>query len=146
LSEEHRKKKKLWEVDPHMYNTGQRSSFLERHVLPTVRTAAKFALIALALTYPLYLVYIGLAYGGLAFWSFLAGSSGIIGLIIWKLGFAPNYSRWDLGLKRMLGVFGGFALAFGLYIGLIYLKTLILPISIAVLSVGLFFVLRRRRL
>jgi hypothetical protein len=146
LSEESRKKKKIWEVDPHMYDTRQRSSFLERRILPTVRTAAKFGLITLALTYPLYLVYIGLAYGGLAFWSFLAGSSGIIGLILWKLGFAPNYSRWDLGFKRMLGVFGGFAVAFGFYIGLIYLKTLMLPISFALLSVGLFFVLRRGRL
>ena len=129
-----------------MYKAGHSSSFLEKHIVPTVRTVAKFTLFALALTYPLYLVYVGLAYGGLAFWSFLAGSSAIIGLVLWKLGFAPNYARWDLGIKRMIGVFGGFAIAFGFYVGLIYLKTLILPISFALLGVGLLFILRRGRL
>jgi hypothetical protein len=145
MPDESEEKKRLWEVDPHLYEKGARAGFLERWVLPRLKVLGKFILIALALTYPIYLVYVGLAYGGIAFWSFLGGSFAVIGVILWKLGFASHYSNWDIGFRGLLGVIAGGMLAIGFYIGLIYAKTLLLPIAFALLGVGLFFVLRRAR-
>jgi hypothetical protein len=129
-----------------MYDKGRKAGFLERRLLPIFKSVGRFGLIGLALTYPLYLVYVGVAYGGLAFWSFLVGSMAIIGLVLWKLGFASHYSSWDIGFKRMVGAVAGFVVAMGFYMGLIYAKTWMLPISFALLGVGVFIILRRSRL
>lgn len=144
MPDDSEKKKRLWEVDPYMFDKRPRAGFLERRVLPALRTVGRFVLIGLALTYPIYLVYVGLVYGGLAFWSFLGGSLVAIGLILWKLGFASHYSTWGAGFTGLWGVVGGGVIAIGFYLGLIYLKTLLLPIAFGVLGVGLLFVLRRR--
>lgn len=146
MPDESEKKKRLWEVDPYLYEKGARAGFLERWVLPRLKVLGKFSLIALALTYPLYLVYVGLVYGGLAFWSFLGGSFVAVGVILWKLGFASHYANWDIGVRGLLGVVGGGVLAIGFYVGLIYAKTLLLPIAFSLLAIGLFFVLKKARL
>jgi len=123
LSEEPDKKKRLWQVDPTMYRKGPRAGFFERRVLPPFRQAGKFLLIGMALTYPLYLVYVGLVYGGIAFWAFFAGSFAAIAIIISKLGYAGNFRQWDIGLKKMAAVMLGFLAAFAFYAGLVNLKT-----------------------
>jgi len=79
-------------------------------------------LYGLAISYPIYLVYVGLRFGGLAFWGFLAGSIGLMGIIIARLGYASNFRNGDISLKRTLGLFLGFLLAIGFYGGLIYLR------------------------
>jgi hypothetical protein len=120
---EGRKKRKLWEVDPSIFELGHNASFVERRILPPLRQLGKFGLYALALTYPIYLIYVGLAFGGLAFWGFLA----------------------DISLGRTVGIFLGFVVAVGFYGGLIYLKTLFVPIAFGIVAVGLFLVLRRSK-
>lgn len=144
MPEDSDKKKRLWEVDPYMFEKGPKPGFVERRILPTLKNLGKYGLIGLALTYPLYLVYIGLVYGGLAFWSFLFGSSAVIGVILWKLGFAAHYASWGTSYKSMIGVIGAGFVAIGFYIGLFYLKTWLLPIAFALSAVGFFFVLRRK--
>ena len=146
MPEDSDEKERLWEVDPHLYDKGPKAGFLARRILPVLKTLGRFSLIGLALTYPLYLVLVGVVYGGLAFWSFLAGSMTIIGLVLWKLGLASHYASWDIGFKRMLGAIGGFVVAIGFYLGLFYVKTWLLPISFALLGIGVFFVLKRSRL
>lgn len=99
----------------------------------------------LAITYPIYLVYIGLAFGGLAFWGFLAASIAILGIVLARLGYASNFRHWDISFKRTLGLLLGFPLALGLYAGLIYLKTWSVPIAFGLAGVGLIVVLKRSK-
>jgi hypothetical protein len=144
LTEEPDKKKKLWEVDPMLFQKGRKGSLLQRRIVPSLRQIGKFSLICLALTYPIYLVLIGLVFGGVAFWSFLGGSVAVIGIIISRLGFAPNFRNWDVGGKGMIGLVLGFLVAVAFYTGLLYLKTwLVLPAIL--LGFGAFFVVRRLR-
>jgi hypothetical protein len=140
---EQRKKKKLWEVDPSIFEPGRKASLFQRRILPPLRQLGKFGLYAFAITYTVYLVYVGLAYGGLAFWSFFAGSVMVMGVTITKLGYASNFRHWDLGSKRTLGVLLGFAVAAGFYVGLIYARTLFIPIAFGLIGLGVFLVWRR---
>jgi len=140
------KKRKLWNADPSIFELGRKASFLERRILPALRQAAKFGLYTLAIAYPIFLVYIGLAFGGLVFWTFFAGSIALIGVALTKLGYASNFRHWDVSLKRTAGVFLGFLIAASFYAGIIYLKTLLVPVAFALLALGLLLVLRRTRL
>jgi len=140
---EHRKKQRSWEVDPSIFEPGRKASFFERLILPLLRQTGKFGLYALAITYPIYLVYVRLASGGVAFWSFFAGSVIIMGATIMKLGYAPNFRHWDIGLKKTLGVLLGFAVAAGFYGGLIYARTFFVPIAFGLVGLGVFLVLRQ---
>jgi hypothetical protein len=142
---EEREKRKLWDVDPSIFEAGRKASFYERRVFPILRQTAKFGLYGLAIAYPIYLVYVGLAFGGLVFWTFFAGSIALIGVVITKLGYAPNFRHWDISLRRTVSVFLGFALAAGFYAGIIYLKSWVLPIVLGLLVFGLLLVLRRRK-
>jgi hypothetical protein len=137
------KKRKLWDVDPSIFKPGRKASFYERRIVPPLRQIGKFGLYSLAISYPLYLVYVGLAFGGLAFWGFLAGSMALMGIIIARLGYSSNFRNWDTSLKRTLGLILGFLLAIGFYGGLIYLKTWFLPIGFGLAGVGLLLMLRR---
>ena len=89
------------------------------------------------------MVYVGVAYGGLAFWSFFAVSVMIMGVTITKLGYASNFRHWNIGLKRTLGVLLGFAVAVGFYSGLIYARTFFVPIAFGLIGLGVFLVWRR---
>jgi hypothetical protein len=143
LPEESDEKKRLWKVDPSMYEKGPSARFVERRVVPVLRHVGKWVLLALAFTYPIYLVYIGVAFGGIVFWAFLAGSFAVIGVIITRLGFASNFRDWDFGGKRMSGVVLGFLVAMGFYGGLIYLRTWLIPTVILLGGLGLLLAVRR---
>jgi hypothetical protein len=144
LPEEH-KKRRLWELDPSIFEPGRRASFFERRIAPPLRQLGKFSLYSLALTYPIYLVLVGLAFGGLAFWGFLAGSIAVMGIILWRLGYASNFRHWEISLKRSVGLLLGFPLAIGFYGGLIYLKIWLVPIAFGFAGFGLLLILRRSR-
>ena len=142
---EKNKKRKLWEVDPSIFEPGRKASFFERRILPPLRQIGKFGLYALAITYPIYLVYVGVAYGGLAFWSFFAGSVMVMGVTITKLGYASNFRHWDIGMKRTIGVILGFAVAASFYAGLVYARVLFVPVALGLVGLGVFIVWRRSR-
>jgi hypothetical protein len=144
LPEEPRKRR-LWEFDPSIFEPGRRASFFERRIAPPLRQLGKFSLYSLALTYPIYLVLVGLAFGGLAFWGFLAGSIAVMGIILWRLGYASNFRHWDISLKRSVGLLLGFPLAIGFYGGLISLKIWLVPIAFGFAGFGLLLILRRSR-
>jgi hypothetical protein len=142
---EQTKKKKLWEVDRSMFEPGRKAGFFERRIIPPLRQIGKFGLYGLTISYPIYLVYVGVAFGGLAFWGFFAGSLAVMGAMITKLGYASNFRHWDISLKRTVGVVVGFAIAASFYGGLIYLTTWFAPIAIALGGLGVLLVLRRSK-
>lgn len=139
------KKRKLWEVDPSIFEPGPQASFFKRRILPNLRTLGKFGLYALAVSYPIYLIYVGVAYGGLAFWGFFAGSVIVMGLTITKLGYSSHFKHWDIGMKRMMGVILGFVVAAGFYSGLFYARVLFVPVALGLIGLGMFFVWKRSR-
>jgi len=145
LSDDPDKRKKLWNVDPTMYDRSRSAGFVERRVIPPLRQFGKFALIALGLTYPIYLVYVGLAFGGIAFWSFLVGSFAVIGLLLTRLGFAANFRDWDVSMRRMATVTLAFFATMGFYVSLIYLRTWIVPVALLLVGAGAYFVIREVR-
>ncbi len=81
--------------------------------------------------------------GAIAFYGFLAGSFGIIGIVIKKLGFDSDLKNWDIGLRKMTGVIVGFFVAIGFYAGILYLGTWFAPSAFLLFLLGVFLVLKR---
>src|SRR5260370_37560498 len=90
-----------------------------------------------AISYPIYLVYVGLRFGGPGFWGFLAGSIGLMGIIIARLGCASNFRNCDISLKRTLGLLLGFLLAIGFYGGPMYRQPWLSPVGVGLATVAL---------
>ena len=140
-----RKKRPLWVFDPTVFQPGPKASILERTGRP-FRSLGKYLLYGLALTYPLYLVILGVAFGGLVFWTAFAGSVALMGVVIAKAGYARNFENWDIGFKKMGALVVAFLATLGLYLGLIHLRLLVLPIFAAILVTGLLIFVRRGRI
>lgn len=140
---EQRKKRRLWEVDPSIFQPGRKASFFERRIVPPLKQVGGFSLLALAIAYPILLVIVGVAFGGLVFWSVMAGSIVVIAVVIEKLGYASNFRNWDVSFRRMAALVLGFVIAWSFYAGLFYLKLWLVPIAVTLLSLGLLVVLRR---
>ena len=140
-----RKKGRLWEFDPATFQPGPKAGLLER-VLRPVRSLGKYLLFALAFAYPLYLVILGVAFGGLVFWGAFAGSIAVIGIVITKAGYSNNFRNWDIGMKKMGGLVIAFLVTLGFYFGLFYLRLLVVPVFVAVLILGLFLSIRKGKI
>jgi hypothetical protein len=137
-----RKKRPLWQFDPTAFQPGPRAGILERIRTP-FRSLGRYLLYALALTYPLYLVILGIAFGGLVFWTAFVGSIALMGIIITKAGYARNFQNWDISLSKMGALVLAFMATLALYLGIIHLRLLVVPIFAAILVVGLLiYVLR----
>jgi hypothetical protein len=137
-----RKKRPFWEFDPTAFQPGPKARILER-VLTPFRSLGKYLLFALALTYPLYIVILGVAFGGLVFWTAFGGSVALMGIIITKAGYARNFQNWDISMKKMGALVVAFLATLGLYLGIIHLRILVVPVFAAILVLGLLiFVLR----
>lgn len=130
-----RKKRPLWQFDPTIFQPGPKASIVERAARP-FRSLAKYGLYGLAFAYPLYLVIIGIALGGLAFWSAFAGSVALMGIIITKAGYSRNFQNWDISFTKMGALVLAFVATLGLYLGFIHLGLLVVPIFAAILVIG----------
>jgi hypothetical protein len=138
-----KRRKKLWEVDPSVYILGPKPGF-RAHIVGWFRAIGKVALYAMFFAYPLVLPIIGVAFGGLAFWTTLGGSVVVISVILERFGFARTFAERDFPFfKSTLALFGGFLCALGFYLGLFVLQWWILPIIIALVSVALLIALRK---
>jgi hypothetical protein len=122
------RKTRLWHFDPSVFQPGPKAGFFERQLSSPARALGRHALYGLAFSYPLFLVTIGVLFGGIVFWPTLVGSVGLIYLIITKTGYAANFASWDVGNKKFIGLVGGFGMALALVYGLIYLSLWIVPI------------------
>jgi len=142
---EPRKKRPLWQFDPTTFQPGPKANVIERATRP-FRSLARYGLYGLALTYPLYLVIIVIAFGGIVFWPAFAGSIALMGIIITKAGYARNFQNWDISFRKMGALVLAFVATFGLYLGLIHLRLLVVPIFAAILVVGLAIYIIRGKL
>jgi len=137
------KKRRLWDIDPSIFELRRRASLFERRIIPPSRQLGKYGLYGLAITYLFYLVFVGLAFGGLVFWAFLVGSMSVFGIVIARLGYGSNFRHHDVSLKRTAGLLLSFPLAAGFYGELIYLKSWFVPVALVLVALGIIFVLRR---
>ncbi len=139
-----KKKRKLWEVDPTVYETLRRLGPLGR-VLELSRSLGRIVLYILLIGYPLILPIIGVAFGPVVFWGTFAGSVSVIAFLVSKFGYAKNFDRQDFPfLKSLLGICGGFFCAAGFFLGLFYLSWFVIPIFAGLLGLIFFVVLRKQ--
>jgi hypothetical protein len=145
-TEEEEKKRRLWEFDPTMFESGRRAGFFERYFTWWLRKIGKYSLYAIAFLWPVLIVAIGVAFGGLAFWVSFLASFAIIGFVIRRLGFEANFANWNVSNTKFAGLIFAFAVAMGFYLGIIYLKIWLLPIAVGVLGVTFVLgILRKNR-
>jgi hypothetical protein len=138
------RKSRLWQFDPSVFQPAPKAGFLQRYIVSPVRSLGGLSIIAFAFAYPLILVGIALVFGAIIFWASLAGSLGLIWVIIKIAGYEDNYAGWDVPLRRFLGLVGGFGIVAGLYEGFIYINRWIVPIFAAILVLALIIGLRRK--
>ena len=137
------RKTRLWQFDPSVFQPGPKARFLERYIIGRARSLGKYTLYALAFSYPVTLVSLGIVFGGLVFWSAFASSVSLMWLIIRKAGYARNFANWGVGNRRFLGLFGAFGIVLGFFYGIIYLREWVFPISGGVLVIALILGVRR---
>ena len=141
------REKKMWTVDPSIFKPGPQDTKLRSRIAGLAKSIGRSAFFLFLFIYPLTLVISGILYGGLVFWSLTIGSLGVIGLILWKGGYAGNFSGRNPSLKRQIpALFIAFLMALGFYAGLIILKIWLLPIVITILVLSLAVTLRKTRL
>jgi hypothetical protein len=135
--------KKLWKVDAAIYRKGKETSFPAR-LVESLKTAGRSALFAVLLVYPLMLVILGIVFGGLIFWATLGGSIALIWLILTKAGYAKNFEQSNPRLLRQLTALTiAFVILVGYYEALFHFGVWVLPVLLAILSVGIVYVFRR---
>ena len=139
------KKRRLWEIDPSIFQPGRKATLPERVAQP-FKDIAKYLIFALAMAYPLGLVTVGLVYGGVVFWATFFASIAAIGIIITKAGYARNFQHWDISLRKMGGLVVAFFMALGFYLGLIYLKTWMIPVVALIMGLGLILIMRKPKI
>lgn len=141
------KKHHFWQVSPKMFEQRHNSGFFDRKIVVFLRSSARNSLYVLALLYPVYLVLVGLIFGGIAFWLFLLGSFAVVGILVSKLGYSRNFTSWgEFSFKRLGAFFLAFLITMGFYLGIIYLRGWFVIVAFPLLGVALvlFLVLRNR--
>jgi hypothetical protein len=133
-----RRKTRLWQFDPSVFQPGSKASFLERYVLGRAKSIAKYTLYSLAFLYPIVLVSLGIMFGGLVFWGAFAGSVGLMWLVITRTGYAKNFAGWGVVRKTwLIEVVGAFSILLAFFYGLIHMDVWFLPIFGGVVIVAL---------
>ena len=147
MSKPEKKKRHFWEVDTTIFERKPKGSFFDRRIFPSLRFLGKYTLFVLVLTYPIYLVLVGVVYGGIVFWAFLGGSFALAGFLISRLGYARHFATWgEFSFRRLGAFFLAFPIAVGFYLGLIYLRAWFVPIALAAfaLAIALGMLVRRK--
>ncbi len=109
-------------------------------------SVGKIVLFLLLFSYPILLVYTGIQYGGIVFWSTLGGSFIIIGLILSKAGYAGNFhSRNGSLAKGLAGIALALIVMVAFYLGLFNFRVMMIPISVGILVVAAAFVMARAK-
>ncbi len=117
----------LWKFNPSVFEPLPRAGFLRRRLQDPLRGLGKNLLYLLAFSYPVVVVSLGIIFGGLVFWTALAGSFGLMWLILKKTGYARNFANWDMGYKRFAGLLGAFGIVLAFFYFLIYQNQWFLP-------------------
>jgi hypothetical protein len=125
-------------VDKSIFHPGAGTSL--SRLFSLVRSIGKSLLFLLLFSYPILLVYTGIQYGGIAFWSMLGGSFIIIGLVLSRAGYAKHFQSTNPGLvKGLAGIALAFVTMIAFYLGLYEFRVMMIPIVVGVLAASLAF-------
>jgi hypothetical protein len=137
------KKRKQFEVDPSIFQPGPRETKLRRYLIEPAKSLARASFYVALFAYPLSLVITGVIFGGAAFWGLLGGSMVLIGVVLWKGGYAKHYESWNINLKRQLiGTTLGSLLAIGFFVGIAFLQVWLIPVFLGIMILGLVVILK----
>ncbi len=136
---------RLWIVDPSMYQSSGHPKSLGSRVASRLRGLGTIGLFTLLIVYPVGLIYMGLVYGWLGFWGTFLGTLSIIGLVLHRAGYSGNFSQAGTGtpLRAIAGLFLAFIVTVGFYEWLFILRSLVFPIIILFVTIGLGYKLAR---
>ncbi len=138
-SDEDDENKRLWVVDPSMFNPGPTPSLPER-ITRFLKSVGRTVIPPLFLTYPVALVVLGIAFGGFVFWVGLLASMILMGLLLSRWGYAARFEGWDYSLTRHLT---GLTLAFlalaGIYLRLARYDFWFVPLIFSLVATGLLY-------
>ncbi len=138
------KEERFWKVDKTIFHPGVRTSL--RRLTAAMRSIGKIVLFLLLFSYPILLVYAGIQYGGVVFWSTLGGSLIIIGLVLSKAGYAGNFQTRNGSLaKGLAGIALALIVTVAFYVGLFNFRVMMIPISVGILVAAAAFVIARAR-
>jgi hypothetical protein len=140
LTKEKPRETNLWEFDPAMFQPLRKAGFFERRILGHGQTLVKHTLFAVFFAYPIVLVTLGVAFGGLVFWGSFAGSMILIWAVLRKTGYARNFDSWDIGYKKFAGLSVAFLMMFAFVysVGYTPLRLWTVPIMAGLLVIILF--------
>jgi len=140
------KEKNFWKVDERIFRPARIQTNVQRFV-DALKTLSKGGLLILLFAYPILLVYVGVAYGGIVFWSSFAGSFVIVGIILSRTGYSRNFVTVEGGMaRRLIGLAIAFVSIVGFYLGLFQFKLLMVPILLGVLGAAIALVMLKARL
>ncbi len=135
----------FWKVDETIFHPAGIRTRVQR-LVSVLKSLTKGSLLLFLFAYPLLLVYIGIAYGAIVFWSSLAGSFVIVGVVLSRTGYSRNFDRVDGSMARgLIALAIAFASIVGFYLGLFQFKLLMVPIFLGVLGVAAALVVLRAR-
>ncbi|OLD09495.1 MAG: hypothetical protein AUI95_00815 [Crenarchaeota archaeon 13_1_40CM_3_52_4] len=138
------REERFWKVDKSIFHPKVRSSL--RRLTASVRSIGKIVLFLLLFSYPILLVYTGIQYGGIVFWSMLGGSFIVIGLILSKGGYAGNFQSRNGSLaKGLAGIALALIVMVAFYLGLLNLRVMMIPLSVGILVAAAAFVMARAK-
>ncbi len=139
------KEERFWKVDASIFHTHRINSTLHR-ALSLLRSLGKAFLYMLMFSYPILLVYIGIDYGGLVFWSSLLASILILGLALSMSGYARNFAGTSGSLVKGLAALAiGLVAMISFFLGLFQFGALTILIMLAILATALSVVVLRAR-
>jgi hypothetical protein len=140
------KEKNFWKVDETIFRPAGIQTVVQR-LAGLLKSLTKRSLLLLLFAYPLLLVIIGIAYGAIAFWGSLAGSTVIVGIILSRTGYSRNFERVEGStIKGLIAITIAFALMVGFYFGLVEFRLLMIPVFLGVLGAAVALVVLRARL
>jgi hypothetical protein len=139
------KEKSFWKVDGTIFRPAGIQTRLQR-IVTVLKSLSKGALLTTLFAYPVVLVYVGVAYGGIVFWGFLGASFVTVGVVLSRTGYSRNFDGVQGSMARMLVALTiAFVLVVGFYLGLLLFKLMIVPMFFGVLGVALALVMLRAR-
>ncbi len=138
--------KNFWKVDETIFHPAGIQTVVQR-ISGLLKSFTKRALLLLLFAYPLLLVTIGIAYGAIAFWGSLAGSTVIVGIVLSRTGYSRNFERVEGStVKGLIAITIAFALIVVFYLGLVEFRLLMIPVFLGVLGAAVALVVLRARL
>ena len=112
-----------------------------------LKSVAQVGVLLVLFAYPIVLVYLGIAYGWMAFWSSLAGSFLMVGVLLSMTRYSRNFDRpAGSSATPLASLVVAFIAMAGFYLGLFQFKLLMIPLFLGIIAGSFALLVLRGRL